>query len=128
MLNFEEEVKAVGQGYVVMPLAEYNRLMAERAEYLNMGREAERQASRRIEETRSNYEALLSNLLTVRKQTYGDRSIDIVFNQFAVHQLAVEAIQRSVSPDELKYYELVQAEDLLLFDPVIARRISDTEE
>ena len=129
MLNFEEEMKAVKKGYVVLDIDEYNRLRDEIAAANMRAYEAEQLANRRIAESAASYEELLRNVLSVHKRTHGkDRPIEIVFNAYVVHQLAIEALQRTFSDEELAAYDVKQADDLLLFDHAIAIRKPDIEE
>ena len=109
MLNFEEEMKAVKKGYVVLDIDEYNRMRDEIATANMKAYEAEQLANRRIAE-----------LLTVEKRTYGDHEIDIKFNKYAIHKLAVERLFELYSAEELEGYKLKTADNLFILDELIA--------
>lgn len=127
MLNFEEEVKKVQAGYVVMSLEEYNKLNDKILDYSIRAIKAEADAKRRVLDIQQSTEQRLHNLLSVRKKTYGDRSIDIIFNTRAIHDLAVEIMRETYTDAELAEYEIKPADDLLLCDEMIAY-IKDTKE
>ena len=122
MLDFEEEMKAVKAGYVVMSLEEYNSLRDQIAEANMKAYEAEQLANRRMAEQAQEVDRLMHSIVTVRKKTYGDRAIEFDFNTPVVHQLAVDVMQRTFSAEELKGYEIKPADDMFLSTELLARR------
>lgn len=127
MLNFEEEMKAVKKGYVVLDIDEYNRLRDEIAAANMKAYEAEQLANRRIAEAAANNEAITNSLISVKKNTYGDHDIVIEFNKYAIRQLATEMLIKTFSAEELEGYSIKSADDMLILDEVLAYRASVDE-
>lgn len=129
MLNFEEEMKAVKKGYVVLDIDEYNRLRDEIAAANMKAYEAEQLANRRIAEVAANNEALVGKIFRVVKNTYGDNDIVINFDVRTIRQLATEMMFKTFSAEELNGYELKSADDMLILDETLATKaINDIEE
>lgn len=120
MLNFEEEMKAVKKGYVVLDIDEYNRMRDDIATANMKAYEAEQLANRRIAEASANNEALVGKLFKVVKNTYGDNDIVINFNVRAIRQLATEMMIKTFSAEELEGYDLKSADDMLILDETLA--------
>lgn len=133
MLNFEEEMKAVKKGYVVLDIDEYNRLRDEIANANMKAFEAEQLANRRIAEAAANNKALTDKLFKVAKNTYGDNDIVINFNVRAIRQLAIDMLYETFSEQDLEGYAIKTADDMLILDETIAyhastRKDTDNEE
>lgn len=126
MLNFEEEMKAVKKGYVVLDIDEYNRLRDEIATANMKAYEAEQLANRRIAEASANNEALVGKMFDVVKNTYGDRDIVIRFNVHTIRQLAIDMLYKTFSEDDLDCYALKTADDMLILDETLAYHVSNT--
>ena len=109
MLNFEDEMKAVKKGYVVMSLDDYNELRDEIAAANMRAYEAEQTANRRM-----------AGLLTVKKKKYGDRAIEIEFNEAAIRDLAAEIMYATFSIEELAGYKIREADRMSLYDATLA--------
>lgn len=109
MLNFEEEMKAVRKGYVVMSLDDYNELRDEIAAANMRAYEATQQANRRMAE-----------LLKVFKKTYGDHSIEIEFNERAVRELAIDVMHETFSDEELAGYVVKELSNMTIYDVTLA--------
>lgn len=122
MLNFEEEMKAVKKGYVVLDIDEYNRMRDEIAAANMKAYEAEQLANRRIAEAAANNKAITDSLLTVEKKTYGKQDIEIVFNRAMLYALAVEKLHETFGDEDLDGYRVVRANELILCDETIATR------
>lgn len=127
MLNFEEEMKAVHKGYVVMSLDEYNELRDQIAEASMKAYNAEQMANRRIAEASANNKALTDKLFSVVKNTYGDHDIVINFNVRAIRQLAIVMLHEAFSDEELAGYILKSADDMLILDETLAVCIATDE-
>lgn len=125
MLNFEEEMKAVKAGYVVMSLEEYNNLRDQIAEANMKAYNAEQLANRRIAEHVAEVDFTMRSLIRVSKKSYGDRAIEFDFNTPAVHALAVDVMQYTFSAEELEGYEIKPADDMFLSTELLARRKPD---
>lgn len=123
MLNFEEEMKAVKKGYVVLDIDEYNRLRDEIAAANMKAYEAEQLANRRIAEAAANNKAITDSLIRVEKQTYGNHDICIVFNKYTIRQLAVEMMIKTFSAEELDGYDLRPVDNMLILDEVLAHKV-----
>lgn len=121
MLNFEEEMKQVQAGYVVMSLEEYNKLRDKIAEARTEAELARAEVHSTVLKYSHAMEEFKHNLLSVRKKPYGDNAIEVCFNDRAVHQLAVEMLHDTFSAEELADYEVRSIDDLLLCDEAIAR-------
>lgn len=109
MLNFEDEMKAVKKGYVVMSLDDYNELRDEIAAANMRAYEAEQTANRRM-----------AGLLTVKKKKYGDRAIEIEFNEAAIRDLATEVMYATFSIEELAGYKVREIDRMSLYDATLA--------
>lgn len=120
MLNFEDEMKAVKKGYVVMSLDDYNDLRDEIAAANMRAYEAEQLANRRVAELTQDHRDTLHGLLRAYKKPYGDRSIEVEFNKGAWLSLAIASAHRMLSAEELRGYEFKQPDDLILCDETIA--------
>lgn len=130
MLNFEEEMKVIKKGYVVLDIDEYNRLRDELAAANMRGYEAEQMANRRIAEAAANNKALTDKLFSVVKNTYGDNDIVINFNARAIRQLAIVMLHEAFSDEELAGYAVKSADDMLILDETLAYQVraKDDEE
>lgn len=129
MLNFEEEMKAVKKGYVVLDIDVYNRLRDELAAANMRAYEAEQLANRRIAEAAANNQAIIDSLISVAKRNYGDHEIDIVFNVRAIRALALNMLYKTFSDEELEGYSIKSADDMVILDEVLAyRATTDNEE
>lgn len=122
MLNFEEEMKAVKKGYVVLDIDEYNRLRDEIAAANMKGYEAEQLATRRIAESAKVHKELTDSLFTVEKKEYGKQNIEIVFNRAALYALAIEKLYETFGDKALDGYRVLRANELILCDETIATR------
>lgn len=120
MLNFEEEAKKVQTGYVVMSLEEYNKLNDKVLDYSVRAIRAESEARNKVMLAEQAAEQLLRDLLTVRKKTYGDKAIEIHFNDRAIHKLANERLKETYPDLVIDGYEIVSADDLSLYETTIA--------
>lgn len=120
MLNFEDEMKAVRKGYVVLDIDEYNRLRDEIAAANMKAYEAEQLANRRIAEVAANNEALVGKIFRIVKNKYGDKDIAIEFNVRTIRRLAAEMMIKTFSAEELHGYELKSADDMLILDEILA--------
>lgn len=127
MLNFEDEMKAVKKGYVVLDLDEYNRLRDEIAAANMKAYEAEQLANRRIAEATKDADYAISTLLTVEKRSYGDYEIDIRFNKRAIRDLAISQLLKMYSAEELEDYTIKHFDDMCILDEVLATRKSADE-
>ena len=128
MLNFEDEMKAVKRGYVVLSLEEYDSLRDEIATANMRAYEAEQLANIRIAEAAANNEAITSSLISVAKRTYGGHEIDIVFNKYSIRRLALDMLGKTFSAEELEGYEIKSADDMLILDEILAYRADTPEE
>ena len=99
MLNFEEEMKAVGKGYVVMSLDEYNRLMDERAEFRMAAYNAEQLANRRIAEISEQHAAYVADLVTIEHHSWDGKYV-AVFNHAELYRLACNALMSTLTTEE----------------------------
>lgn len=122
MLNFEDEMKAVKKGYVVLDIDEYNRMRDAIAAANMKAYEADQMATRRIAESAKVHKELTDSLFTIEKKEYGKQNIEIVFNRAALYEFAIDRLYESYSDDELAGYRVVQANELILCDEVIATR------
>lgn len=109
MLSFEDEMKAVGKGYVVMSLDEYDALRDQIAAANMRAYEVEQKTNRRMAE-----------LLKVFKKTYGDHSIEIEFNEPAVRTLAIDVMQNTFSEEELAGYVVKDVSNMTIYDVTLA--------
>lgn len=109
MLNFEDEMKAVGKGYVVMSLEEYDALRDQVAAANMRAYEVEQTSKRRM-----------SELLRVFRKTYGDHSIEVEFNESAVRRLAIEVMHETFSDEELFGYTVKEARNMTIYDVTLA--------
>lgn len=128
MLDFEDEMKAVKKGYVVMSLDEYNELRDQLAAANMKAYEAEQLANRRIAEHTLATDFAMRNLISVRKKTYGDHAIEFEFNTPAIHALAVDVMQRTFGAEELVGYEIKPADNMFLSTELLARRLPEEVE
>ena len=122
MLNFEDEMKAVRKGYVVLDIDEYNRLRDEIAAANMRAYEAEQLASRRIAEAAANNQSIIDSLISVEQATFNGPGIDIRFNARAIRALALNIMSRHFSAEELAEYDIKSADDMLILDERIAVR------
>lgn len=122
MLNFEEEMKAIKKGYVVLDIDEYNRLRDEVAAANMKAYEADQLANRRIAEAAANNKAITDSLFTIEKKEYGKQNIEIVFNRAALYALAIEKLYETFGDNDLDGYRVIKANELTIFDETIATR------
>lgn len=120
MLEFEDEMKAVRKGYVVLSIDEYDSLRDQLAAANMKAFEAEQLANRRIAEKTSECEKALDAVLTVAKRNYGGHEVDIVFNKHSVYTLALRQLHKVFSYEEIENYKVKSASDLLLMDELFA--------
>ncbi len=122
MLDFEEEMKAVKKGYVVLSIDEYDSLRDQIAAANMKAYEAEQLAQRRIAESAQNNVKLMDSLFTIEKKDYGAQNIEIVFNRHALYALATERLYGTFSNEELDGYAVVPASAMILCDETLAVR------
>lgn len=128
MLDFEDEMKAVKKGYVVLDIDEYNRMRDELAAANMRGYEAEQSAQRRIAESAKVHKELTDSLFTVEKKEYGKQNIEIVFNRAALYALAIEKLYETFDDNDLAGYRILRANELILCDETLATRAAATPE
>lgn len=128
MLGFEDEMKAVKKGYVVLDIDEYNRMRDEVAAASMKAYDAEQLATRRIAESAKVHKELTDSLFTVEKKEYGKQNIEIVFNRAALYALAIEKLYETFGDNELDGYRVVRANELILCDETLAVRGTDAKD
>ena len=121
MLNFEDEMKAVRKGYVVLDIDEYNRLRDELAEAKMAAYEAKQIANRRVADLSNAHEGLLNSLFSIFKVSYSN-TLDVEINRDVLHMLAVERLQRDHWLDGPDKYDVVPADDFSIYTGTIAKR------
>lgn len=127
MLEFEDEMKHVKRGYVVLSLDEYDGLRDEIAAANMRVYEAEQLANRRIAEAAQNNKRILDSLFKIEKKEYGSENIEIVFDRHALYTLAVERLYETFSAPELEGYTVAPASVMILCDETIATRVDNKE-
>lgn len=98
MLNFENEMRAVGKGYVVLPLEEYDRL-----------RDEAKAADR-----------LMAELVTVTKQSWDDTFV-VELDKGTLHAFAKKKFEEQFA-DALSEYEVTPSSEFYTGVAPIARR------
>jgi hypothetical protein len=124
MLNFEDEMKAVRRGYVVLDIDEYDRLRDELAEAKMAAYNAEQITNRRVADLSNAHEGLLNSLFSIRKVSYS-HTMDVDINREVLHMLAVERLQRDHWLEGPDKYDVVPVEAFSIYDGTIARRKPD---
>lgn len=122
MLDFEEEMKAVKAGYVVMSLDEYNKLRDEIATANMQAYEIEQLANRRIADAAANNQAIIDSLFRIEQRNYGTHDIDICFDTRAIRAVALNMLGKYFSAEELEKYDIKPAEEMHILDELLATR------
>ena len=127
MLEFEDEMKAVKKGYVVLSLDEYNDMRDALAEANVRAYEAEQLANRRIAEETTRATRELDSLFTVDRREFVDGAIVVRFNKSALHEHATRLMHARYSDQELSSYTVNEPSKLAVYDVVLAATNNDIE-
>lgn len=118
----------LNDGYVVMPLKEYNELLQciefakrDALEGHSLGAAATLKAKQELEST-------LDNLCIVETQCWGrDGKILVHFNDRAMYDLAMRKLVKAFSEEELAQYKLKEPAEFIVGDMSLGRRKPDDE-
>ena len=109
-------------GYVVMPLKEYDGLQQQMELDRLEAHKAHSLAAEATLKAKQDLESTLDNLCMIERECFGRYHIVVHFNEKAMLDLAMRKLVKTFSEEELAEYDVFTIDDFIIGDVTLCRR------